>query len=400
MNFALYQRADWKNSLGQFARTQFGLILALWAAGLCAAAQFAKVSVIFQDLRAVYPEAGTWAGFLVTLISFMGVVLGLFAGMIVTRFGFRRPILLALVLGAALSFYQATLPWFPLMLASRFVEGLSHLIIVVAAPTLIARISSDRHRPMVMTLWSTFFGVAFALVAWLGVPLAKDHGLPALFVAHGVAMLVVVVVLFAMLPYRDSAVVARALTLGDFLRQHDATYRSAFTSAPGLGWLFYTLSFVSLLTLLPASIPLESRGLAVTLMPLATIAMSMTLGVLLLRVMSAVRVIVVGFVLAFLCALALWFTEASAVAAVALFASLGLVQGATFAAVPELNRDPAQQAMANGALAQMGNLGNLSGTIIVLVMTEALGFAGLVGFALACYAAGTAVHLVLEARRK
>ena len=76
------------------------------------------------------------------------------------------------------------------------------------------------------------------------------------------------------------------------------------------------------------------------------------------------------------------------------------MQGASFAAVPQLNSDAQSRAYANGALAQMGNLGNLSGTPILLAMTSAIGLQGLMLFALACYAGGIAVHLLMARRRR
>ena len=39
-------------------RTNFPLVLALWGAGLGAAGQYAKISVIFDQLPGVYPDAG------------------------------------------------------------------------------------------------------------------------------------------------------------------------------------------------------------------------------------------------------------------------------------------------------------------------------------------------------
>ncbi|MBL4645883.1 MAG: hypothetical protein JKY99_05435, partial [Rhizobiales bacterium] len=66
------------------------LILVLWTAGLGAAAQFAKISLIFPDLQNYYADAGSALGFMVSLLSFLGIVLGLFAGMLVARLGFRK----------------------------------------------------------------------------------------------------------------------------------------------------------------------------------------------------------------------------------------------------------------------------------------------------------------------
>jgi hypothetical protein len=116
----------------------------------------------------------------------------------------------------------------------------------------------------------------------------------------------------------------------------------------------------------------------------------MTLGVWLLRRMPAVRVILWGFALGLAIAP---FLGAGLVPAVALFAALGLVQGASFAAVPELNATARDRALANGALAQMGNAGNLLGTPVMLAALSAGGMAGPVALVMAAYAAAIAAHL-------
>lgn len=204
--------------------SSFALILALWAAGLCAAAQFAKMSLIFPELLALYPNAGAAAGFLVSLLSFLGVALGLIAGIIVAKLGYRLPLLCALIVGAIISAYQATLPPFHLMLISRLLEGGSHLIIVVAAPTLIAQVSSNRYRAAAMTLWGTFFGVAFALVAWFGLPLVNAYGVASLFSVHAVALVLVTSALYVMLP-REKHVSSDAsvLSFGEIIHRHIET---------------------------------------------------------------------------------------------------------------------------------------------------------------------------------
>jgi MFS transporter, DHA1 family, inner membrane transport protein len=385
----------------QKPETSFGLILALWAAGLCAAAQFAKISLIFPELMKFYPNAGSAAGFLVSLLSFLGVALGLVTGIIVARFGYRSLLLCALVFGAAISAYQATLPPFHLMLVSRLLEGASHLIIVVAAPTLIAHVSSDRYRAAAMTLWGTFFGVAFALVAWLGLPLVSLYGPASLFIVHAIALLLVAGLLHVMLP-REKHVSSDASTLSfsEIIRRHFETYRSAFIAAPAMGWLFYTLSFVSLLTLLPNYVPAGQRAFVSGAMPLASIASSMTLGVFLLRYVEATHVIVLGFMVSILCAAFLWLFPGSVLGCIALFGALGLVQGASFAAVPQLNKDDQARAYANGALAQMGNLGNLSGTPLLLLMAAGMEFHGLIVFVVICYTCGIAVHVTMFIRRQ
>ncbi|MFC6584404.1 MFS transporter [Sulfitobacter aestuariivivens] len=180
-------------------KTPFALIFALWGAGLGAAAQYGKVSVIFDLLPQVYPDAGAAIGFIVSLVGFVGILFGVAAGLLVARIRYRRALLGALWIGAGVSAFQAVLPALPLMLAARMLEGVSHLAIVVAAPTLIAQISAPRDRGLTLTLWGTFFGVAFAVLAWAGRPLALSLGVPALFMAHAAYMAVFALYLSARL---------------------------------------------------------------------------------------------------------------------------------------------------------------------------------------------------------
>lgn len=164
-------------------RTNWPLIAALWFAGLTAAGQFAKIGVIFDLLRPVWPGAGAWLGLVVSVVGFVGVVLGSSAGIAVARIGPRRMLLAALAAGAVLSLVESLMPPLPVMIALRALEGMSHLAIVVAAPVLIAASARPADQPAAMTLWSTFFAVAFSLAAFLGRPLVLAHG-PTAFFRH------------------------------------------------------------------------------------------------------------------------------------------------------------------------------------------------------------------------
>ncbi|SHJ12330.1 MFS transporter [Wenxinia saemankumensis] len=380
-------------------RGNWPLILALWGAGLGAAAQYGKISVIYDLLPAVWPGAGARLGWAVGLVGAVGIVLGVVAGMGVARIGYRRSLLWALWLGAALSAVQAAGLPFGWFLASRVIEGASHLAIVVAAPTLIAALATDRDRGLALTLWGTFFGVTFALIAWAGRPLALGPGPEALFAAHALCMGILALVLgqgLRTLPPTPGP----PLRLGNLLAEHAALYASPRLAAAGIGWLFYTFCFVALLTLLPPFLPEGSRAAVQGLAPLAAIAVSMTLGVVALRRFSAVRVVVAGFLASALAALWLWAVPGSPVAAVAVIGVMGLVQGASFAAVAELNETPADRARANGAMAQMGNIGNTLGTPVIAAVTAGAGYGGMMAGVTAIFVAGAAAHLALAARRR
>ena len=378
------------------------LILVLWTAGLGAAAQYAKLSVIFDQLPLLYPQVGAAAGWAVSLVGAVGIVFGVVAGVLVGRIGLRPAILWGLWLGAVVSAVQGFLPSFPVFLALRGLEGLSHLGLVVAVPTLIAQVAPPARRGWALTLWGTFFGVAFALMAWLGLPFAAAYGVGALFWAHGVYLAVFALILSPMLRGVDVAPETGAVPgLSDgLIRAHTALYRSPFVAAPALGWVFYTFCFVSILTVIPPYIDPSIRALIMGAMPLMSIVVSMTFGVWMLRGFSAVTVVCAGFGIAALSLVWLWVQPGAPLACLILAGAMGLTQGATFAAVPQLNASASAQAQANGAMAQMGNLGNTLGTPVMALCVGAMGYAALPIVAGGAMVAGLAVHAALGAARR
>ncbi len=370
-------------------------VVVIWLAGVGAAGQFAKVSVTFDQVGQVYPEAGARLGFALSILGLAGIFLGVVAGVLASKIGMRRTLLGGLGLSAVVSFVQAMGLSFDLFLLSRVVEGLAHLAIVVAAPTLIAKVSPTEKRAFSLTLWGTFFGVAFALFAWLGRPLVDVYGLSAMYLAHGGWMALSVLGVATIGLPEEKAQTAQRLHLGGVFKQHWEVYRSPFMNAAAVGWLFYTFCFVSLLTLLPPYIAPEWRTFTVGAIPLTSMISSMTFGVWLLRYWSTVRVIQAGFLASAVASFVLIFVPGSPVMCMALAGALGLIQGASFALVPELNDTAADRANANGVFAQAGNLGNTIGTPILLGVIAVSGYAGMLMVSAVLLVIGAAAHMVL-----
>jgi predicted MFS family arabinose efflux permease len=362
--------------------------------------QYAKISVVYDLLGGIYPEDGAALGWLVSMVGGIGIVLGVVAALLVARIRYRRALLGALWLGAAVSLGQAVLPPLWMMLGLRLVEGISHLAIVVAAPTLIAQIATDGQRGLALTLWGTFFGVAFAVMAWLGRPFALVYGIPALFALHAAFMASFALYLAPRLRTLPPEGAIPVLSLRGILSTHAAIYSSARLSAPAIGWLFYTFCSVSILTVLPPYLDASLRAAVMGAMPLVSIAVSLTLGVALLRVVPAVQVVIAGFALSALCMLWLWVAPAGVAACLGLAAAMGLIQGASFAAVPQLNSGAQDQTMANGAMAQMGNLGNTLGTPVMAVALAGWGYVSLPVLGAAAFAMGLILHIFLAPRRR
>ncbi len=378
------------------------IVLAVWLAGLGSAAQFGKISVLYDVLALRYAGHGAVSlGLIVSVVGFVGLIFGTTAGLIVMRTGPRRAILLALVLGAVVSAGQAVLPPYPVMMALRVLEGVSHLAIVVVGPTVIAAVTAHRFLGLAMTLWSTFFGLTYALLAVFAPPLVAWGGAAALFLAHGGWMLACAAGLALLLP-RDPVAPVRGVGDG-IVAQHLAIYASPRVAAPALGFVFYTALYVAILTLLPPLLPVAFRAPVAAGMPLVSIAVSLTLGVWLLPRLGPVRVVQTGFGVGAMAALAfglgLGTPLVMAGAAMVLAAAMGLAQGASFAAIPALNAGAGDRARAAGAIAQLGNVGTTTGTPLLALILSAMGPVGIVAFTLPLCLCGIIVHGWLTRRR-
>lgn len=375
-------------------------VLALWCAGLGAAAQFGKISVAYPALEAVYgAHAGIGIGLMVSVVGMVGLIFGTTAGLLVAQVGPKRAIIAALALGAAVSVIQMLFPPYPVMMLTRVLEGVSHLAIVVVGPTAIAGLAAPRLQGAAMTLWSSFFGVTYAALFWFGPDMVVEQGPGLLFGLHAGWMAVCAAVLFLLLPgdpAAPSTPLARRLWA-----MHREIYASPFVAAPAMGFVCYTVTYVAVLTLLPAAMGDYGVFIGVA-MPLVSIAVSLTLGVWLLSTMSAVTVVQVGYAAAILASLGLWVLWGRPAAvgfALLIAASLGIVQGASFAALAELNPTPEARARGAGAIAQLGNLGTTTGTPILVWALGRAGETGLAVFLIGFSALGIGIH-ALQARRR
>jgi MFS transporter, DHA1 family, inner membrane transport protein len=378
------------------------LSIALFFAGLGAAGQFAKVGVIFDYVSQHYTGASvTWLGLLVSGVGMVGLVFGSTAGIILARMDMRMVMVGALLAGALLSFLQSLLPPMPLFLGLRIIEGVSHLAIVVCGPVIIAEALTGKDRDFGMTLWSTFFAVCFAFMAWAGRPLVDLYGIGSLFVAHGLYMAALALVMFILLP-KFEARAQHALSLRDIVRQHGEIYASPRIAAPALGFMFYTMMYVAILSLLPPMMGPHQTFVG-TAVPLVSIAASLTLGTYLITRYAAVAIVQAGFVVSAVSALLIWVGWGHAPVVLSgvllLSAAVGLVQSASFAAIGQLNEGNTDRSRATGAIAQLGNLGTTTGTPLLAALIASFGINGLAGFAFLLSLGGIVIHAWLKVRR-
>ncbi|MEW7006348.1 MULTISPECIES: MFS transporter [unclassified Lentilitoribacter] len=376
-------------------------VLILWFAGITAAAQFAKLSLTFSHLQLEYPNTDTSLGLLVSLIGFIGVFFGMFAGVMASQVGYKKTLIWGLIIGAIVSIIQSNLLPLEVMIALRIIEGAAHLAIVVATPTLMVQTSRQEHAKALMTLWSTFFGVSFVITSYLGLPLIENFGLRSIFLAHAGCMIIAAIFIWKLIPDTKTNIASKFnLSIENLIREHVEAYRSPSISAPAFGWLFYTLTFVAILTALPLLLPSNEVKLAAGVLPLIAIFSSFICGAILIRHFSTIQILIFAFLGSSLAILSLTVQDQVLITLLFLFFLLGLLQSAGFAAIPELNDKITDQAKSNGGIAQMGNIGTTLGTPILLAAYSGFGINGVVVFLASSYALGAALHILLHYRRQ
>lgn len=379
-------------------------VICIWLVSLGAAAQFGKFAVLFDRVAAAYPDQpAPMIGLIVSTVGFVGLIFGTTAGLFVSALGYRRVMIFALIAGAAISALEALMPPLPVLMVLRALEGGSHLALVVAAPVLTAQLASPRWQAAAMTLYSSFFAVSFAATGLFGPKLADLAGLPAVYLAHAGYMLAAAALMTVLLP-RDRPAPMPRLSFGGLLAQHAQVYTDASQAAPAMGFVCYTITFVAFLTVMPQQfLGGPEQAILATFMPLVSVAVSLTLGIWAMRLIPAYRLVQAGFAAAIAFSVALWLAWGQSlptlIAAFGIAGALGLVQSASFAAVAQLNPDPAGRARAAGAIAQLGNLGTTTGTPLLVWLIAAAGINGLALFLALFSALGIALHAV-QARRR
>lgn len=347
-------------------RTRWGLVALIFCGGLLAAAQFGKITLTLPQVAATFGRPVTAVAFLVSLVGVIGLICGPMAGGIAAGFGIGRTFLAGLILGGSMSLVQALLPPLWLFSASRAVEGVAHLALIVAGPPLMAGAASDRDRPLVMGLWAVFFGASLALSAQVFPGLLSRGGLPLLFALHGALLLTLAAILWRVIPRPPRAPIPL-----NPVAVHRAIYSSIRYMAPALGFVCYTFLFIAGIAFLPEVL---GRPSLATVLPVATLLSTLAGGAL-CRWLAPHHVGAAGYAGTGLGALGMALGLPLSVELC--FLLMGLIPGASFASIPAWNASPGDRARATGAIAQLGNLGTVTGTPVFALVFAGGGLTGL-----------------------
>ena len=348
-------------------KTNWFIVIILWLAGIAAAMQFAKFSFAFDLLKDQYDVSPFWIGLSLSVVGLIGLIFGITVSIYSSKITQNKILLISILLGVFISFIQALNPIFPIVFISRVLEGVSHLGIVVTAPIIMILLSSEKHHSIVMGLWSSFFGIAFSITAWAGKPIMELYSVSGLFLVHAILLFVIFLILFFSIrkldvPHNENNKIS-------FLTAHIKVYSNWRTVSPGVLFFFHTFMYIALFTFLPRLSENENtKNLLLVALPLISIIGTMIAGITSQYFVSPSKLSVVAYisllVLIFVVKLSFNNNTLFAAASMVLILFSGIIQGSVFSLIPIISRTTEDQTNANGAVAQLGNLGSTLGSPI------------------------------------
>ncbi len=369
-------------------RTSWPQVVLVCAAAIPAAIALGEIALVAPlirgDLGLSLPQLG-WA---VSAITAVAALLGTPAGLWTRRYGARRTLLVGLAVMAVAGGASAAAWGFGVLLATRVVEGVGYLLVVVAAPDLLVRLTQawGTDRAAALALWGTVIPIGLAVGGAVGGTLAQAIGWRGWLGLIGALPLLAATAVAAAIPPDPPAAHPAS---GPRSRPRRHGLRGPVLLAGGFCGV--CLMGIAVLSLLPTflvdqrGVSLATAGLATGMVALASVPGSVVASWLLRRGAEP-RLLSATLLVMPLAALVAFGTGGAlgvgvAAAAVMLLAN-GLAVAGVFAAVPRLVQDPSQIAIAIGLLTQLGSFGTLLGAPLfgsVVAATDWSAVAPLVG---------------------
>jgi DHA1 family inner membrane transport protein len=138
------------------AGTRWPAVWAVFAGGLICGAYIGKVPPALPAQRLELGLSLVQSGFIATTFNVIGLLVGMFVGVLCDRYGHKRLGLAGLAVMCLAGLLGAAAWDFPSLLASRFLEGVGFILFTVAGSALMAASADAGDQPKVMGLWSSY----------------------------------------------------------------------------------------------------------------------------------------------------------------------------------------------------------------------------------------------------
>jgi MFS family permease len=246
--------------------TRWPAVWAVFAGGLVCGAYIGKVPPALPLQREELGLSLVESGFIATTFNVIGLLVGMFVGVLCDRFGHKRLGLAGLAVMCLAGLLGAAAWDFPSLLASRFFEGLGFILFAVAGSALMAAAAAEnRDRPKVMGLWSAYMPSGGSAAMLLAPLMLAAWGWRGLWVVLAVvaALCFVLVARFAPTP-RYGSVRSMKLVLESLAQPASIALSLLFA--------FYVAQWTSVMIWLPTFL-VEERGARAGLASLMTALM-------------------------------------------------------------------------------------------------------------------------------
>ncbi|KVT44093.1 MFS transporter [Burkholderia multivorans] len=367
-------------------------------ASIVSALHVGKATIALPSLQQQFGGSLASLSAIMSVFPFVGVFGGIAAGLLVRRWGDRRLLIAGLVALGVASVAGAAADSFAVLLATRVAEGVGFVIVVVAAPAVLNRVTPPASRTVVFGLWSTFMPAGIALSMVVG-PLLGGWR------SGWVAAAVLTFAAAAALPMTTSAGArddAHAPRVGAALRDVVA---SRATTLLALAFATYNVQFFAAMTFLPVflmqrlGVSVGAAGLIAAAIVASCVIGNLTAGWLLARgarpgIVMAATSVAIGAAGAGLFAAA---TPAPVAVALgfAFSAIAGLLPATILACAPMSVPSPSLAPLGIGWVVQGNYLGQVIGPLAIGTIVGALGWSGGIALMIAAAVAGAALGLSL-----
>ena len=179
-------------------RTRWAICFIALGAGIVSSFHLGKAPPALPLLRLELGLGLIAAGWVVTTFNFLAMTMGMVTGLFADAIGRYRLLLLGLATLATGGLLGSVAEGTAGLLASRFLEGLGFVTIIVAAPSLIGEAAAPGDRRLALGIWSTYMPTGMALGLIVGPLVLAPFGWRGLWLAvAGVAVALLAVGLLA-----------------------------------------------------------------------------------------------------------------------------------------------------------------------------------------------------------
>ncbi len=362
--------------------TRWSIVLLVVAGGVLATMQIGKAPPALLVIRDEFEVGMVTAGWIASIVTLTGAILGFATGIVSDAVGPRRIVLMALVCLVVGSVGGGMAMSANMLLVMRFLEGVGYIAVIVAGTPLIVAACAPRDMDLAMGLWSAYFPAGIGIMIALSAVFLESYGWRNMWYANAVLIVAFILVFLSMT--RGTTATPRSATERQTLQDVRLTLSRAGPWLLAVSFMALSTGSFSMMTWLPTFL-IESLGHTPTRAAIYTaifailyIPPNVFAGWILSR--PAIKrwyLLAIGGLGLGVLPMGIMGADLSEtvriVCAIAFVQLSGLIPGAVFAGVPAHAPTEKQIGAVTGVLLQGNSIGVMVGPPLIGVLVAAMG---------------------------